>query len=88
MTGSGGTLFTLFDEPSEADVAAQFVRRHVMLGALAVELRRESPTTVRFCATPGHRFHVWLVTFRPARAYNRARVRKFEAGESGWFVTL
>ena len=43
MTGSGGTLFTLFDERQEAGVAAQFVRTRHMLEALAVEL---APTIV------------------------------------------
>ena len=38
MTGSGGTLFTLFDERQEAEVAAQFVRTRHMLEALAVEV--------------------------------------------------
>ena len=38
MTGSGGTLFTLFDERREAEVAAQFVRTRHLLEALAVEL--------------------------------------------------
>ncbi len=38
MSGSGGTLFTLFDERQEAGVAAQFVRTRHMLEALAVEL--------------------------------------------------
>jgi 4-diphosphocytidyl-2-C-methyl-D-erythritol kinase len=38
LTGSGGTLFTLFDERQEAEVAAQFVRTRHMLEALAVEL--------------------------------------------------
>ena len=38
MTGSGGTLFTLFDERREAEVAAQFVRTRHMLEAVAVEL--------------------------------------------------
>ena len=43
MTGSGGTLFTLFDERREAEVAAQFVRTRHMLEALAVEV---APTVV------------------------------------------
>jgi 4-diphosphocytidyl-2-C-methyl-D-erythritol kinase len=38
MSGSGGTLFTLFDDRQEAGVAAQFVRTRHMLEALAVEL--------------------------------------------------
>jgi hypothetical protein len=38
MTGSGGTLFTLFDERHEADVAAQFVRLQHMLEAIAVDV--------------------------------------------------
>jgi 4-diphosphocytidyl-2-C-methyl-D-erythritol kinase len=38
MTGSGGTLFTLFDERREAEVAAQFVRTRHLLEALAVEV--------------------------------------------------